>query len=71
MVRQTGTFRAHQAVVRLTPPRRLTLEQALGHTADDECVEVAPSAVRVRTVTLATTERARSRRSGPKRGGET
>ena len=56
-----------EELVRLTPPRRLTLEQALEHIADDECVEVAPSAVRVRKVALAKAARARSRRSGPKR----
>ncbi len=36
----------------LTPPRRLTLEEALEFAADDECVEVAGSAVRVRKVIL-------------------
>jgi GTP-binding protein len=56
-----------EELVRLTPPRRLTLEQALELIADDECVEVTPSAVRVRKVVLAKADRARSRRSGPKR----
>ena len=57
-----------EELVRLTPPRRLTLEQALELIADDECVEVTPSAVRVRKVVLAKADRARSQRSGPRRG---
>jgi GTP-binding protein len=34
--------------VRLTPPRRLTLEQAIAYIDDDELVEVTPKAVRLR-----------------------
>jgi GTP-binding protein len=34
--------------VRLTPPRRLTLEQAIAYIDDDELVEVTPRAVRLR-----------------------
>jgi GTP-binding protein len=36
--------------IRLTPPRILTLEQALEFIADDECVEVTPGYVRLRKV---------------------
>ncbi|HLN17867.1 MAG TPA: translational GTPase TypA [Acidimicrobiales bacterium] len=48
---------------RLTPPRLLSLEQALEFIADDECVEVTPASVRLRKVVLdrATRGRARSR----------
>ena len=46
--------------IRLTPPRRLSLEQALEFIADDECVEVTPGAVRLRKVTLDAGERARN-----------
>jgi len=45
--------------VRLTPPRVLSLEQALETIGDDECVEVTPGTVRVRKVVLDQTERAR------------
>ena len=38
--------------VTLTPPRRLTLEQAIAWIADDEQVEVTPSAIRVRKTEL-------------------
>jgi GTP-binding protein len=46
---------------RLVPPRLLSLEQALEYCADDECVEITPSAVRLRKVTLDAKERARQR----------
>jgi GTP-binding protein len=32
----------------LTPPRRMTLEQAISYIDDDELVEVTPSAIRLR-----------------------
>lgn len=34
--------------IRLTPPRRMTLEQAIAYIQDDELVEVTPKAVRIR-----------------------
>jgi GTP-binding protein len=34
--------------VRLTPPRKLTLEQAIAYIADDELVEVTPKNIRLR-----------------------
>ncbi|MBY0421134.1 MAG: translational GTPase TypA, partial [Parvularculaceae bacterium] len=34
--------------VRLTPPRRLTLEQAIAYIEDDELVEVTPKSIRIR-----------------------
>ena len=34
--------------VRLTPPRPMSLEQALEFIADDECVEVTPHNIRLR-----------------------
>jgi GTP-binding protein len=45
--------------VRLTPPRRLTLEQAIAYIGDDELVEVTPKAVRLRKQTLNPTFRKR------------
>jgi GTP-binding protein len=34
--------------VKLTPPRRMTLEQAIAYIAEDELVEVTPKAIRLR-----------------------
>jgi GTP-binding protein len=45
--------------IRLTPPRLLSLEQALETIADDECVEVTPGSVRLRKAVLDAGERAR------------
>lgn len=44
---------------RLTPPRRLSLEQALEFLAEDECIEVTPNAVRLRKTHLNAGDRAR------------
>jgi GTP-binding protein len=49
-------------LVPLIPHKQLSLEQALEFCREDECVEVTPSAVRIRKVLLAQTERARSQR---------
>jgi GTP-binding protein len=46
---------------RLVPPRVLSLEQALEFCADDECVEVTASAVRLRKQILDAKERGRTR----------
>ncbi|GAA5147084.1 translational GTPase TypA [Pseudonocardia eucalypti] len=46
---------------RLTPPVILSLEQALEFCAPDECVEITPSAIRVRKVELDPHLRARAR----------
>jgi GTP-binding protein len=46
---------------RLVPPRLLSLEQALEFCAEDECVEVTSSAVRLRKVVLDAKERGRMR----------
>jgi len=46
--------------IRLTPPRRMSLEQALEYIADDECVEVTPAVVRLRKVELDPGVRART-----------
>jgi len=45
---------------RLTPPRKLTLEESLEFARDDECVEVTPDAVRIRKVILDQAERGRA-----------
>jgi GTP-binding protein len=45
-------------LVRLIPPRPLSLEQALEFIRDDECVEVTPKTVRLRKVELSASLRA-------------
>ncbi|MGI8684374.1 MAG: translational GTPase TypA, partial [Acidimicrobiales bacterium] len=49
-------------LVRLSPYRVLSLEQALEFISDDECVEVTPKAVRLRKLELAQTDRRRSQK---------
>ncbi|KAB1643431.1 translational GTPase TypA [Gulosibacter chungangensis] len=44
---------------KLTPPRQLTLEEALEFARDDECVEVTPEIVRIRKIELNATIRGR------------
>jgi GTP-binding protein len=52
-------------LVRLVPPRRISLDQALEFVRDDECVEVTPGAVRLRKVELSATGRAKiTKRAG-------
>ncbi len=48
--------------VKAPPYRRLTLEQALEHANEEECVEVTPNYVRLRKVLLNQSQRARSRK---------
>ncbi len=48
--------------VRLTPPRRMTLEQAIAYIQDDELVEVTPKAIRIRKRHLDPHERKRASR---------
>jgi GTP-binding protein len=49
-----------EAFEKLIPPRPLSLEQALELIAEDECVEVTPTSVRLRKVILDQTIRART-----------
>jgi GTP-binding protein len=51
---------AADQTVRLTPPRVLSLEQALEFIATDECVEATPANIRLRKVELDPTVRARA-----------
>ncbi len=44
-------------LVRLIPPRPLSLEQALEFIRNDECVEVTPKSIRLRKVELSATKR--------------
>ncbi|SEA42745.1 translational GTPase TypA [Rubrimonas cliftonensis] len=58
-VRASGTDEA----VRLTPPVRMSLEQAIAYIEDDELVEVTPKALRTRKRTLDPHQRKRESRS--------
>jgi len=58
-VRASGTDDA----VRLTPPRRMTLEQAIAYIQDDELVEVTPENVRLRKRLLSPHDRKRASRA--------
>jgi GTP-binding protein len=49
--------------VRLTPPRRLSLEQAIAYIADDEAVEVTPKAIRLRKKLLDPNARKRAEKA--------
>ncbi|WP_174298609.1 translational GTPase TypA [Sphingomonas bacterium] len=49
--------------VRLTPPKRATLEQAIAYIDDDEMVEVTPKSIRLRKRHLDPNERKRASRS--------
>jgi len=51
-----------EELVRLPPPRNLSLEQALEFIAEDECVEVTPRVVRLRKAVLPAAERARAQK---------
>jgi GTP-binding protein len=44
-------------LIRLIPPRPLSLEQALEFIRDDECVEVTPESIRLRKVELSASKR--------------
>jgi len=48
--------------VRLTPPRRMSLEQAIAYIGDDELVEVTPKSIRLRKRLLDPNERKRASR---------
>ncbi|MDI3335759.1 translational GTPase TypA [Defluviimonas aestuarii] len=59
-VRASGTDEA----VRLTPPVRMSLEEAIAYVQDDELVEVTPKIVRLRKRFLDPHERKRQARAG-------
>ncbi len=49
--------------VRLTPPRRLTLEQAIAYIEEDELVEVTPKSIRLRKKFLDANDRKRAEKT--------
>jgi GTP-binding protein len=63
--KQLTNFRASgpkDESIRLTPPRRMTLEQAIAYIQDDELVEVTPKVIRLRKRFLDPHERKRQSR---------
>ena len=54
----------HDEAVRLTPPSRLSLEEAIAYIDDDELLEVTPNALRLRKRHLDPHERKRQAKSG-------
>jgi GTP-binding protein len=63
--KQLTNFRASgpkDESIRLTPPRRMTLEQAIAYIQDDELVEVTPKVIRIRKRFLDPHERKRASR---------
>ena len=64
--KQLTNFRASGGkddAIRLTPPKRMTLEQAIAYIDDDELVEVTPSSIRLRKRHLDPNERKRASRA--------
>ncbi len=51
-------------LVRLVPPKRMSLEQALEFVREDECVEVTPATIRLRKVELNAGARAKRSKRG-------
>jgi GTP-binding protein len=65
--KQLTNFRASGGkddAIRLTPPRRMTLEQAIAYIQDDELVEVTPKVIRIRKRYLDPHERKKASRKG-------
>jgi GTP-binding protein len=62
--KQLTNFRASgkDEGIRLTPPRKMTLEQAIAYIQDDELVEVTPKVIRIRKRYLDPHERKRQSR---------
>jgi GTP-binding protein len=58
-------------LVRLVPPRRLSLDQALEFLREDECIEVTPSIVRLRKVALDQTSRVKLARAAKREAAPT
>jgi GTP-binding protein len=50
--------------IRLTPPRRMSLDEAIEFLAEDELLEVTPQNFRIRKQVLSTHERGRIKKTG-------
>ena len=55
--------KAAEEAMRLTPPRRMSLEQAIAYIADDEMVEITPKSIRLRKTILNPHERKRAEKA--------
>ncbi len=58
-VRSSGADEA----IRITPPRKMSLEEALEYIRNDELVEVTPKSIRLRKAVLSETDRKRVSRA--------
>jgi GTP-binding protein len=56
--------------IRLTPPRQMSLDEAIEYLADDELLEVTPSAYRIRKRILNTEERGKLTKKAREQFGE-
>jgi GTP-binding protein len=63
--KQLTNFRASgkEEAIRLTPPKVMTLEQAISYIQDDERVEVTPKFIRIRKAILCPNDRKRAERA--------
>ncbi len=64
--KQLTNFRASGGkddAIRLTPPKRMTLEQAIAYIDEDELVEVTPNSIRLRKIHLDSNDRKRASRA--------
>ena len=56
--------------IRLTPPRSMSLDEAIEYLSDDELLEVTPESYRIRKRILATDERGRQTKKAKEQLGE-
>jgi GTP-binding protein len=56
--------------IRLTPPREMSLDEAVEYLADDELLEVTPESYRIRKRILATEERGKQTKKAKEQLGE-
>jgi len=49
--------------IRLTPPRKMSLEQAIAYVGEDELVEITPKSIRLRKAMLSPHDRKRASRA--------
>ncbi|HTY66109.1 MAG TPA: translational GTPase TypA [Alphaproteobacteria bacterium] len=60
---------SHDEMIRLTPPKILSLEQAIAYIADDELVEVTPKSIRLRKKLLDLNDRKKAARAAEAEAG--
>ena len=56
--------------VRLTPPRKMSLEQAIAYIEEDELVEITPKAIRLRKRFLNAEDRKRAKKQAAAQAAE-